>query len=271
MNKPIYYIGNNSEVIQFLQLSIRHKENLLKLEDISKLEEFNYLLIVSPIKINLGGTFFRWVDISSLWENYLLEHYPHIRLMIVGFWSCNRMSCVHYRDVLDLGNWRESLLSPYFPTLEEVYAKKEIEEGRLSEWDIRRYLKRFADGHERQGFFKYLTALKHTMTVAYDESKMGDYKIIEKEVIKSLGEEEWKHLSERWIFYKPFLEHTPFCQHLEKIEGVLQGMHTYFRSVLKKTPNFAANEALFTASPRKFEEELEKIHRLLKHDLNPYI
>ena len=271
MEKAIYYIGNNPEIFRFLKSSLNNQTELLKLEDLNQLQEVDYLLIVSPTKVALEGTFFRWVDVSSLWENYLLERFPHIQLMIVGFWSSNRINCRHYRDILELGNWQEDFLHSAFPSLEELYAEKKVQEGRLSEWDIKKYLKRFISGHNRQGLFKYSIALKHTMTLAYDEYESGNYPNIEQEVIKTLGEEEWKNLFERWTFYKPFLEHTPFCQHINKVESVFQEIHIYFKNVLKEFPDFTANEMLFAASPRKFETELEKIHKLLKYNLNPYI
>lgn len=271
LSQSIYYIGNNPDTLQFLESSLEEQEALLELKDVNQLQEVNYLLAISPSKVKLGKKIYRWIDLSCLWENYLLERYPHIKLMIIGFWSCDRMNCDNYRDILDLGDWKDSLFSPNFPSLKEVYAEKEIANNRLNEWNVKRYLKRFVNGHNRLGFSKYLTALKHTMTVAYDEYKIDDYQIIEKEVIKVLGEKEWKHLSERWIFYRRFLEYTPFCQHVEKVNDILQEIHTYFSCVLKKSPDFTTNEALFGTSPRRFEIELDEIYKLLKYDLKPYI
>ncbi len=277
-SQPIYYIGSNPDTLQFLESSLVEQEVLLELKDVNQLQEVNYLLAISPSKVKLGKKIYRWIDLSCLWENYLLEKYPHIKLMVIGFWNRRCMGCNgNYRDILDLGDWKNSLFSSDFPSLKEVYTKREMEEDRLSQWNIKRYLKRFADGHDRQGFFKYLTALKHTMNLAYDEYEAPNdaykwnYEKIEKEAIRASGQEEWKHLSERWTFYKSFLEHTHFCQYVATVSNVLKEIEEYFAGLLKKPNNLAANEKLFAEKSRKFELQLETIDDLLNRYLTPYI
>ncbi|MEZ4888060.1 MAG: hypothetical protein R3E32_25255 [Chitinophagales bacterium] len=275
MNPAIYYTGDNPDALQFLQSQLTTENRLIPLEDLKQLDKVQYLLIISPTKIDLKGSSTRWIDTSYFWEAYLLDYYPNIRLMNIGYWSCDRMSCENYRDILDLGDWQTSLVSSSFPTLEQVYAEEEVLEDRLSEWDIKHYLKRFTDGHNRQGFCKYLTALKHTMTVAYDEYNAledeykWDYETIENESIRASGQLEWEQMLERWQFYKPFLKHTPFQKHLKEVESAMQKLSVYFQALKTSSIDLSKNEALFEQG--NFEVELEKIDHLLTRHLLVYL
>lgn len=206
----------NSDVIE-KQLRLHFGGNhQLELYDRCKadLSVIDAVLIVEPYIIK--G---QYLSISTVWKNYLLRHYPLVKLVVAGFnENSENLSYLNLLEVHDNFNLEDFIEGA--PVVEE---NREVVQSFNGSDQVIEKLKLFFTGHNNESIVDAISKIRPALNNAelslYGNEKMGRVKEPFAEVWqKRLYPKRrfFQHFYSRWYNYKDYFKGLPFYQQLKK-------------------------------------------------------
>ena len=254
----IYYIADKDNLaIQHLNTYFQETEQSVQLisYNLVDLPKVAYLLIITPIKVNIENNDFKYCSYASIWHRWLFKNSPETVLLSAGYAEQNGHS--NYIDLLSLEPDFSKYLEKAKPVADFSIRNSEENNGDyIDEWqgmtipvqgkwislepnmpirgaNIIKRLKRFFDGHDAsRGIEKHVTDFKQTLVGATHQLKKGDeYADVKKDMLDKFGEEEWKILYIRWIRYKYFFDYTPFRKDINRLDNDIKVLNKFMEDL----------------------------------------
>lgn len=241
--------------------------------DWSKIEVF---LILEPVCIEKND-----YSISYLWKNWLLDHAPHVNLIVAAFTASLHPNFLNLADLpKSLYSWLSTQsfsVNEYrlelagvdyeYGVKRDVFIDPWLRHLPLTGNDMVTVMTGFIKGHDKtNSFFDQLVNLRKDLRdLAYWSGKDKP----DENRISTIADRlyyEWLGLRSRWMHYNPFMNVLPFVEAANEIEKLLGVAHEKTRDF--ENPLTPDNQKVLI----KLNDEIfKKIYLLLEREFMPYI
>ena len=226
----IHYIAHNDAVLKPLREQYFAAQGI-DLHDYTQRDtdtDVNTLLLIEPIQINKD-----YYAISSAWKPWLMEHHPHLRLIVGGFGKSLHPNALNLLDLpLDFKAWLSEKQPVSAFRFVEVASEETEAEGPKKQlidlWNLdlplrgkalNQDLRKFFEGHEmdRDYFFKEIGKMKSLL-----------HKVASNQSDTSQIWGELSHLRERFVFRWKYYDHlfdwVPYQDAVKKVREIMKNL-----------------------------------------------
>lgn len=181
------------------------------------LSEATLFFVPEPMKLRQQYYF-----VTDLWQRYFAYHQPEVKVIGFGY---HQEEDNNYLNLFELPADGASILSKFMEADKNIIFRKGKGEN------IRNRIKKFFEGHGDQSVTDELDKVLRIIQMAHDEMKIHQesYDFIHRELfMPNALSAKWELIKNRWSFYRPYFESTPFYQEIEALWNLLQKLSPFF-------------------------------------------
>ena len=161
---------------------------------------------------------------QNLWYRFLIQKHSHLRLFFVSY---QQLSYCNHFDLLELNTYTKDdwLRVPNIAEMPKIPDFEGI--------DLQDKLKRFFAGHGQDSVVATLSRIRLVVQMASREfsGMQTPYEDIFRELVQPAQlHKKWVEWKNRWIYYYPLFQYTPFAANLKKIATLTNTLEEWMRS-----------------------------------------